>query len=212
MSQILSAGSGPRKRTRMQIWTEMIWNSDVLGISQKAYSMSLHWGCHKGCQPIFHLPYHGYMVHSVWSKGQGQMLPLNSPLNKKVLGQNVSGQNVTDKISRTKCYVDKMSLDKMSRTKCRGQNVADNMSWLKCRGQNVVVKMSGTKCRGQNVVVNVFWSKCSGQVPLGIFVQNISWFVQQLFVQKQVSQSLSYVSRLPTIYTIYKTMLNWTVI
>ena len=106
-----------------------------------------------------------------------------------VLGQNVSGQNVTDKMSRTKCYVDKMSLDKMSRTKCYvdkmsldkmsrtkccGQNVADKMSWSKCRGQNVVVKMSGTKCRGQNVVVNMFWSKCSGQDAPGIVVHKMS--------------------------------------
>ena len=59
-----------------------------------------------------------------------------------VLGQNVSGQNVTDKMSLTKCYVDKISLDKMSRTKCRGKNVGDKMSWSLCSGQNVLVKMS----------------------------------------------------------------------
>ena len=102
----------------------------------------------------------------------------------EVVGQNVSGQNVTDKMSRTNCYVDKMSLDKMSRTKCRGQNVVVKMSWSKCRGQNVVVKMlrsmSGTKCRGQNVVVNMFWLKCSGQDAPGIVVHKMSWFVQQL--------------------------------
>ena len=52
---------------------------------------------------------------------------LSSGDDFRVLGQNVTGQNVTDKMSRTKCYVDKMLLDKMSRTKCRGQNVADKM-------------------------------------------------------------------------------------
>ena len=72
------------------------------------------------------------------------------------------------------------------------------MSWSKCRGQNVVVTMSGTKCRGQNVVVNMFGSKCSGQDAPGIVVHKMSWFVQQLL--QHISQFLSYVSRLPTIY------------
>ena len=48
---------------------------------------------------------------------------MNMGYISEVAGQNVTGQNVTDKMSRTKCYVDKMTLDKMSRTKCRGQNV-----------------------------------------------------------------------------------------
>ena len=69
-------------------------------------------------------------------------------------------QNVTDKMSRTKCYVDKMSLDKMSRKKCRRQNYVDKMSWSKCRGQNVGDtnvgdKMSWSICSGQNVLVKM---------------------------------------------------------
>jgi len=93
----------------------------------------------------------------------------------RVAGQNVTGQNVTDKMSRTKCYVDKMSLDKMSRTKCRGQHVADNMSRTKCSGQNVVDKMSRTKGRGQYDVDKMAWSKCRGQNVLVNFVDKLQW-------------------------------------
>ena len=94
-----------------------------------------------------------------------------------VLGQNVTGQNVTDRMSRTKCYGDKMSLNKMSRTKSRGQNVVVKMSWSKCRGQNVVVKMSWSKCPGQNVLVKMSWSKCPGQ---NVLVKMSWWYFHWL--------------------------------
>ena len=95
-------------------------------------------------------------------------------------GQNVIGQNVTDK---------------MSRTKCREQNVVVKISWSKCRGQNVGDKMSGKKCRGQYVLVKMFWSRCPG------YCRALNELIRATaVVLTQISQSLSCVSRLPTIF------------
>ena len=132
----------------------------------------------------------------------------------KCRGQNVMwtkchwtkchGQIVADKMSRTKCSGQNV-VDKMSWPKCHGQKVVDTMSWTKCCGQNVVVRMSWTKCRGQYVLVK----KCSGQDAPGIVLHKMSWFVQQLLVVlKQISQSLSYLSRLPIIYHLFQNIVE----